>query len=102
METTNIDTLLITSALFGAVIVAYVLLTGLLPIPSMEWFIIPQDGFENRGRKMKKDTLFITLSLIVAGIGSYVLLTGHWATPITEWFVMHQANISKTVEILLA
>ena len=41
METTNIDTLLITSALFGAVIVAYVLLTGLLPIPSMEWFIIP-------------------------------------------------------------
>jgi hypothetical protein len=41
METTNIDTLLITSALFAAGIVAYVLLTGYLAIPSMEWFILP-------------------------------------------------------------
>jgi hypothetical protein len=41
METTNIDTLLITSALFAAGIVAYVVLTGYWAIPSMEWFIIP-------------------------------------------------------------
>ena len=41
METTNIETLLIVSAVFTAGIVAYALLTGFWPIPSMEWFIIP-------------------------------------------------------------
>ena len=41
METTNIETLLIASAVFAAVIVAYVLLTGYWVIPSTEWFVIP-------------------------------------------------------------
>ena len=41
METTNIETMVITSAVFAAVIVAYVLLTGYWAIPAMEWFIIP-------------------------------------------------------------
>ncbi len=41
METTNIETLLIASASFAAVIVASLFLTGYLVIPAMEWFIIP-------------------------------------------------------------
>ena len=41
METTNIETLLIASASFAAVIVASLFLTGYLAIPAMEWFIIP-------------------------------------------------------------
>lgn len=41
METTNIETLLIASASFAAVIVAFILLNGYLAIPAMEWFVIP-------------------------------------------------------------
>jgi hypothetical protein len=41
METTNIEILLIASALFAAGIVAYFLLTGHQAIPALEWFIIP-------------------------------------------------------------
>ncbi len=41
METTNIETMVITSAVFAAVIVAYVLLTGYWAISPLESFIIP-------------------------------------------------------------
>ena len=46
METTNIETMVITSAVFAAVIVAYVLLTGYWTISPLEYFIIPQDALK--------------------------------------------------------
>jgi len=41
METTNIEILVITSAVFTAGIVAYVLLAGQWAISPLEYFIIP-------------------------------------------------------------
>ena len=60
METTNIETLLIASASFAAVIVASLFLTGYLVIPAMEWFIIPQDRLENGGDRY--ETFYTTQS----------------------------------------
>lgn len=74
METTNIETLLIASASFAALIVASLFLTGYLVIPAMEWFIIPQDCLENVDNKMKKINIYkkilvlaIAMALIVSG-----------------------------------
>jgi hypothetical protein len=41
METTTMETMVITLAVFAAVIVAYVLLTGYWSISPLEYFIIP-------------------------------------------------------------